>query len=259
MSQPHGSGLDAPGAGAVSVQVTEAAALAHWDIANWMLCTSHGPSFPWRFDDFVAFYVLAGNATITPTDAWLSHRILAVRPGDMVLLPRGCTATWNVFPAITVRWVRGEVPPLAFVPHLVVGPPPGSPLPLTGPCVLSPADPSRGTAATSDVGLDVGSTSPGSKDRAVPPGVRPSGPTLGLPHDPSPAYVSVWDLPFPPPCQPPSAPQSGMRPTEPRGVPQMPWTGPTGPVAWGNLAINPYGSVGPPTSSYTPRDNHQHS
>ena len=215
MSSLHGRSLSAPGASAVCVQVTEAAALSHWDIANWMLWTSHAPSFPWRFDDFVAFNVLAGNATIAATDAWLLHRVLVVKPGDMVLLPKGFAATWNAFPAITFRWVHGEFPPLAFGPYTMAGPTVASQAPSADSGITGSADPAGSTAAPSGNEPGVGSAVPGSKDGAPPPGGLPSDATA-VPLGPGPAYVNLWDLPFPLLCQPPPAPTPGAVPTEPQ-------------------------------------------
>ena len=88
--------------------------MGRWQIYHWSLWTSHATTFPWQFDDFVAFYVLAGNAIVTPKGAWLLHRLLMLRAGDMVLLPRGFAGDWQCFPAITLRWIRGETPPDAF-------------------------------------------------------------------------------------------------------------------------------------------------
>ena len=106
--------LGAPAAAALVFPVSEVLAMGQWQIYHWGLWTSHATSFPWQFDDYVAFYVLAGNAVVTPTGAWLLHRLLMLRPGDMVLLPRGFAATWQCFPTITLRWTRGETPPRAF-------------------------------------------------------------------------------------------------------------------------------------------------
>ena len=84
--------LGAPAAAALVAPVSEVLAMGQWQIYHWGLWTSHATSFPWQFDDYVAFYVLAGNAVVTPTGAWLFHRLLMLRPGDMVLLPRGFAA-----------------------------------------------------------------------------------------------------------------------------------------------------------------------
>ena len=103
-----------PRAEALVVPVSEVLAMGQWKVYDWGLWTSHATTFPWHFDDFVSLYVLAGNAVVTPTEDWLFHRLLLLRPGDMVLLPRGFTASWQCFPFITLRWTRGSSPPQAF-------------------------------------------------------------------------------------------------------------------------------------------------
>ena len=106
--------LGAPAAEALVVPVSEVLAMGQWKVYDWGLWTSHAAAFPWHFDDFVSLYVLAGNAVVTPTGAWLFHRLLLLRPGDMVLLPKGFAASWQCFPSITLRWTRGSSPPQAF-------------------------------------------------------------------------------------------------------------------------------------------------
>ena len=146
--------------------------------------------FPWQFDDFVAFYVLAGNAIVTPKGAWLFHRILMLRAGDMVLLPRGFAADWQCFPAITLRWVRGETPPAAFqigLPRALedltnIGMGTHGQL-LPGLWAQAPKPPPAVAHPRAAPGPDVAS---------------PSGPPPSFPADVSPAYVSVPD------CAPPS-------------------------------------------------------
>ena len=103
--------LGAPAAEALVVPVSEVLAMGQWKVYDWGLWTSHAAAFPWHFDDFVSLYVLAGNAVVTPTGAWLFHRLLMLRPGDMVLLPKGFAASWQCFPSITLRWTRGGSPP----------------------------------------------------------------------------------------------------------------------------------------------------
>ena len=169
--------LGAPAAAALVFPVSEVLAVGRWQIYHWGLWTSHATAFPWQFDDYVAFYVLAGNAVVTPTGAWLLHRLLMLRPGDMVLLPRGFAATWQCFPTITLRWTRGETPPRAFAVGLPreLGDFPLGGLGQLGQPRLDP------WALPAPLAAEHHTATPG-LDAAFPSGLPP------LPVDPGPAY-----------------------------------------------------------------------
>ena len=182
---------------ALVVPVSEVLAMGQWKVYDWGLWTSHATTFPWHFDDFVSLYVLAGNAVVTPTEDWLFHRLLLLRPGDMVLLPEGFTASWQCLPFITLRWTRGSSPPQAFAgglprelgslprcePHLLARPP-----------------------------LDPWAAPPGATHLTAAPGVAvalPAGPPR-LPTDPDTAVVGDrLAPPLPGPC-PPASPGGGL-------------------------------------------------
>ena len=86
----------------ITIELPRPAQLKKLDVASWPIWEKEASTFEWNYDQKETCYILKGRARVRS-----SIESVDLRPGDLVIFPKGLQCTWTILEPIKKHYKFG--------------------------------------------------------------------------------------------------------------------------------------------------------